>query len=101
MVAQPGLAQRHHGRAARLLDGGVRVEQRLLVRAKHREGAGRRQVPEQRQQYRGGVLLASHDQPVHAVLHHLEGLNALFAEPLPVRHSLTRSTLFLALLLRL
>ena len=46
MVAQPSLAQRDHDGAARLLDGGVGVEQRLLVRAEHREGAGRRQVPE-------------------------------------------------------
>ena len=46
MVAQPRLAQRDHDGAARLLDGGVGVEQGLLVRAEHSEGAGRSQVPE-------------------------------------------------------
>ena len=49
MVAQPSLAQRDHDGAARLLDGGVGVEQRLLVGAEHSEGAGRSQVSENRE----------------------------------------------------
>ena len=50
------------------------------------------------------MLLAGHDQPVHAALHQLVGLDALLAQPLPVRHPLTRrsaSALSLGLALRL
>ena len=47
VVAQPRLAQRHHHRPPRLLDRRVGVEQRLLVRAEHREGPRRGEVPGQ------------------------------------------------------
>ena len=56
-------------------------------------------APNQGEQNCCGMLLAGHDQPVHAALHQLEGLHALLAQPLPVRHSLTlRGALLLAAL---
>ena len=49
VVAQPRLAQRHHHRPPRLFDRRVGVEQRFLVRAEHREGPRRSEVPEWRE----------------------------------------------------